>query len=208
MTPAQRKATRTRIAFDVDTTTAEAAKTLAVQRGMKLAHLASEALQDHLSTWEAETLKASVAPAGDKRETKAQRQARFLDALEQVVGPNKACKLTEIPRKEVREWMTDKGFEERYLDAKEAFVETQEEALLDLSQGRLKGQVVGQITFMNSNDARYGRVKVETVNRFMAVFISDCYERIRVKLGDETGDAVVKDIRELADLRLSLLTPL
>ena len=196
---------RVRVAFDASSEVAEQARALAASRGVPLAHVALEALQTLLAAEKAKTQAVQFAPR--VRESEKARQTRFLEAIEEEGGIAAASRLTEIPRKTVKQWMTDPNFVDRYLDSKAAYAESVEVDLLKLGRGVTKGQVLALITWLNANSPQYGRVRIETIARRMETFIDKCYGLIRADLGEKTGEAIVKKLREEADLQLSGLTP-
>ncbi len=193
------------MAFDCASDLAEQARTLAASRGVPLAHVALEALQALLAAEKARTEAVQFAPRA--KESKEARQARFLEAIEARWGIAAACKVTEIPRKTVKEWLQNPAFVDRYLESKAVYAEEVEIGLLKLGLGVSKGQVLALITWLNANCPQYGRVRIEAIARRMETFIDKCYALIRADLGDKTGEAIVKKLREEADLQLSGLTP-
>lgn len=191
---------RTRIAFDAPTKLVDRAKNLAERLDSTVAEVAREAFQKLVDAYEA----AKVAPKG--RESKAKRQARFLEAVELKFSLSASCRAAEISKDEAKEWLRDPVFADRFLDAKESYVEAVEEKLVELGEGKAKGQVLALIAFLNSNNPNYGRLKIEQVSKMMGSFIDRAYDVVRAELGNETGEAIVRKLKQEADLRLSVLT--
>lgn len=191
---------RTRIAFDAPTKLVNRAKKIAERLDSTVAEVARDAFQRLI---DAEDV-SKVAPKG--RESKVKRQARFLEAVELKFSLSGSCRAAEIPKDEAKEWLKDPQFADKFLDAKEAYVETIEEKLVELGEGKSKGQVLALIAFLNSNNPNYGRLKIEQVSKMMGSFIDRAYDVVRTELGNETGEAIVRKLKQEADLRLSVLT--
>jgi len=195
------QATRTRINFDCSNELVTEAKKLALEKGTSLSSLAAEALHTFVDN---SAMVKLARPNG--KESKRARQARFLAAIAEVFHLSTSCRATGIDQAEVREWLTDADFTEKYQESMEEYVEGVEEKLVALGEGKARGQVLALIAFLNSHHPAYGRLKIEQISKLMGAFIDRCFDCIRVELGDETGNALVKKLKQEADLRLSVLT--
>lgn len=198
---AEQPGPRVRIAFEVSEDTAAAYRVEAAKLGISLAELARQAMAEKLDRLVEESEEALFAKP--PRDTKARKQERFLRALERrffVVG---ACRLAKVDRREVKGWLEDEEFGELFTEAKEAFIESVERKLLRVGAGKLKGQVIALLSFLNAHHPSYGRLRVEQITRLLGPLIESFYDVIREMAGDKLGDAIVKRLRELAEKKLA-----
>lgn len=193
--------TRVRITFEVDADTAALYRVEAAKLGIPVAELARQAMAEKLDALHAESEEGQFAKP--VRDTKARKQERFLRALERryfVVG---ACRLAKVDRREVRTWMDDPDFEELFTEAQEAFIEGVERKLLRVGAGKMKGQVIALLSFLNAHHPSYGRLRVEQISRLVGPLIENFYDVIREMAGEKLGEAIVKRLRELAEKKLA-----
>lgn len=198
---ADSSAPRTRITFDVGPDDVAIYRVEAAKLGISMSELARRALAEHIDALQS-TSEESVF-AKPARDTKARKQERFLRALERRYFVVAACRLAKVDRREVKQWMADEEFGEAFTEAQEAFVESVESKLLRVGAGKIKGQVIALLSFLNAHHPSYGRLRVEQIARLVGPLIESFYDVVREMAGEKLGEAIVKRLRELAEKKLA-----
>lgn len=192
---------RVRITFEVDADTAALYRVEAAKLGIPVAELARQAMAEKLDALQAESEEGQfVKPV---RDTKARKQDRFLRALERRFFVVSACRLAKVDRREVKTWMAEDEFSELFTESQEAFIESVERKLLRVGAGKMKGQVIALLSFLNAHHPSYGRLRVEQISRLVGPLIESFYDVIREMAGEKLGESIVKRLRELAEKKLA-----
>ena len=198
---AAEQAPRVRITFDCSEDDAAQYRVEAAKLGIPMAELARRAMAEKIEALQAASEESVFAKP--QRDTKAKKQERFLRALERRYFVVAACRLAKVNRAEVRGWMADEEFAELFTEAQEAFVESVESKLLRVGAGKMKGQVIALLSFLNAHHPSYGRLRVEQISRLVGPLIESFYDVIREMAGEKLGEAIVKRLRELAEKKLA-----
>jgi hypothetical protein len=198
---------RGRFTVDTDAATYEAIKMHLAKQGPNatMADFHRKALAEYLAKL-AEGERSEAAPVKGKRESKKDRQKRFLIAVEEKFGLVSAAKLAEISRSDVTEWMRNQAFADAVECAQEAYTEGIEQTLLDMAAGRVKGQFMPLIAWLNAHHPQYGRIKGEVIARILGPMMERFYKLSVEIAGEETGEAINRKMREVAEGKLSELT--
>lgn len=200
-TTAPAEGPRVRIAFDVGELDAATYRVEAAKLGISVAELSRRAVAEYVEGLQATS--EEVVFAKPARDTKARKQERFLRALERRYFVVAACRLAKVDRREVKQWMVDEEFGELFTEAQEAFIESVESKLLRVGAGKIKGQVIALLSFLNAHHPSYGRLRVEQIARLVGPLIESFYGVVREMAGEKLGEAIVKRLRELAEKKLA-----
>jgi len=192
---------RVRIAFDVSEDDAATYRVEAAKLGISVAELARRAMAEKLDALQAASEEGQFAKP--QRDTKARKQERFLRALERRYFVVAACRLAKVERREVKAWLEDEEFAAAFDESKAAFIEGVEAKLLRVGAGKMKGQVIALLSFLNAHHPSYGRLRVEQISRLVGPLIESFYDVIREMAGDKLGESIVKRLRELAEKKLA-----
>lgn len=150
---------------------------------------------------------AKKGPRFPSKRSKRQKMQDLLDAVERRYWFAPACKAAEVTRDEARKWLEDEGFQAAYEDAQFAFIESIEARMLRF--GTAKGVVLAFLSFLNANHPKYGRVKIEFLNRFLGPFLDEIYALIRKKCGagpGSLGEKLIEEIQQAYEKRLLAFT--
>lgn len=192
---------RARIAFDVGEDDAAAYRVEAAKLGISVAELARQAMADKMDALHAASEESQFAKP--QRDTKARKQDRFLRAVERRYFVVAACRLAKVDRREVKSWIEDDEFSSAFDESKAAFIESVESKLLRVGAGKMKGQVIALLSFLNAHHPSYGRLRVEQISRLVGPLIESFYDVIREMAGEKLGESIVKRLRELAEKKLA-----
>lgn len=192
---------RVRITFEVDKARGEEVKAAAATAGLTISEFTRRILFQHLDREiQAEMELALGPPAGP--ESDEARKARFLEAVETKFSIAAATKLAALDRAQVRSWMSSPDFVDLVRQAQEAFIEQVEASLLDVGRGRIKGQFMALVIFLNAHHPHYGRVRIETLARILGPTMERFYKIVREECGQQ-AEKVIERLRQVADQRLS-----
>lgn len=197
---------RHRIAFDVDASAHEEIRVAAAYEGVKVAEFSRMIVLRHLDAKHEEELRESLGPPPPGvEETLEAKQGRFVDALEETFGVNKACRLTQLPLDVVKEWLKDEAFAGRARDAQESYIEAVELDLVAIGRGRIKGNVLALTVFLNGHSRVHGRPKLESYARDIGKIIEEFFEIAQTEAGQQMGERLVAKFRERGEAFLSKL---
>lgn len=145
--------------------------------------------------------------AKPKRRSLKQRKADFLLAVERRYWFAPSCRLADVPRKEARGWLLEEEFAAEHDESQYAYIEGVEARMLRF--GKAKGVVLAFLSFLNANHPKYGRVKIEFLNRFLGPFMDEVFKLIRQEIGGGQGgqgEKLIERIRTSYEKRLLAFT--
>lgn len=204
--PGKPEQKRTRITFEVDDPTSEQVRAAAAGLKGGMGEYVRALLLAHLDAEHMEELQSSLGPPPPGvEETPIARRSRFLEALEELFAISRACRVTQIPNREVQTWLAeeDREFACQARFAQEAHIESVEAQLVAVGLGRIKGNVLALIAFLNAHHKAYGRQKVEAFAQFIGKVIEEFYEIAIQEAGQAVGERLIARFKERGEAILA-----